>query len=68
MRLKTILQRVRLRHLNLLLITSLLKFLVFAFEKFAEADPRLTTTMKSVGEAMALGRSFQKHYKKRSVL
>ena len=30
----------------------------FAFEKFAEADPRLTTTMKSVGEAMALGRSF----------
>lgn len=30
----------------------------FAFEKFAEADPRLTTTMKSVGEAMAMGRSF----------
>ncbi|MFZ9542064.1 MAG: carbamoyl-phosphate synthase large subunit [Candidatus Nanopelagicaceae bacterium] len=30
----------------------------FAFEKFPEADPRLTTTMKSVGEAMALGRSF----------
>ena len=30
----------------------------FAFEKFAEADPRLTTTMKSVGEAMAIGRSF----------
>ncbi|RZT86196.1 carbamoyl-phosphate synthase large subunit [Pseudonocardia sediminis] len=30
----------------------------FAFEKFPGADPQLTTTMKSVGEAMALGRSF----------
>ncbi|MFO7244319.1 MAG: carbamoyl-phosphate synthase large subunit [Actinomycetes bacterium] len=30
----------------------------FAFEKFPAADPVLTTTMKSVGEAMALGRSF----------
>jgi carbamoyl-phosphate synthase large subunit len=30
----------------------------FAFEKFPDADPSLTTTMKSVGEAMALGRSF----------
>jgi carbamoyl-phosphate synthase large subunit len=30
----------------------------FAFEKFPCADPTLTTTMKSVGEAMALGRSF----------
>ena len=30
----------------------------FAFEKFPEADSRLTTTMKSVGEAMAFGRSF----------
>jgi len=30
----------------------------FAFEKFADADPRLTTTMKSVGEGMAIGRSF----------
>lgn len=30
----------------------------FAFEKFPAADPRLTTTMKSVGEAMALGRNF----------
>jgi carbamoyl-phosphate synthase large subunit len=30
----------------------------FAFEKFPEADRRLTTTMKSVGEAMAMGRSF----------
>jgi carbamoyl-phosphate synthase large subunit len=30
----------------------------FAFEKFADADPRLTTTMKSVGEAMAFGRNF----------
>ncbi|WP_296666352.1 carbamoyl-phosphate synthase large subunit [Demequina sp.] len=30
----------------------------FAFEKFPAADPVLTTTMKSVGEAMSLGRSF----------
>ena len=30
----------------------------FAFEKFLAADPELTTTMKSVGEAMALGRTF----------
>src|SRR5262245_51320074 len=30
----------------------------FAFEKFPGADPELTTTMKSVGEAMALGRNF----------
>ena len=30
----------------------------FAFEKFPAADPTLTTTMKSVGEAMALGRNY----------
>ncbi|MGI9196292.1 MAG: carbamoyl-phosphate synthase large subunit, partial [Candidatus Nanopelagicales bacterium] len=30
----------------------------FAFEKFPQADPILTTTMKSVGEAMAIGRNF----------
>jgi carbamoyl-phosphate synthase large subunit len=30
----------------------------FAFEKFPAADPTLTTTMKSVGEAMAIGRTF----------
>src|SRR4051794_28322100 len=30
----------------------------FAFEKFPHADPTLTTHMKSVGEAMAIGRSF----------
>jgi carbamoyl-phosphate synthase large subunit len=31
----------------------------FAFEKFPEADPTLTTQMKSVGEAMAIGRTFK---------
>jgi len=31
----------------------------FAFEKFGEADPRLTSTMKSVGEVMAIGRTFK---------
>ncbi|MEA2520694.1 MAG: carbamoyl-phosphate synthase large subunit, partial [Actinomycetota bacterium] len=31
----------------------------FAFEKFSEADPRLTSTMKSVGETMAIGRTFK---------
>src|SRR5690606_36972299 len=30
----------------------------FAFEKFPAADPTLTTHMKSVGEAMAIGRNF----------
>src|SRR5215211_4594167 len=30
----------------------------FAFEKFPNADPELTTTMKSVGEVMSLGRNF----------
>ncbi len=31
----------------------------FAFEKFPEADPVLTSTMKSVGEVMAIGRTFK---------
>jgi carbamoyl-phosphate synthase large subunit len=31
----------------------------FAFEKFSEADPILTSTMKSVGEVMAIGRTFK---------
>jgi carbamoylphosphate synthase large subunit len=31
----------------------------FAFEKFPQADPTLTTQMKSVGEAMAISRTFQ---------
>jgi carbamoyl-phosphate synthase large subunit len=31
----------------------------FAFEKFPETDPTLTTQMKSVGEAMAIGRTFK---------
>ncbi len=36
----------------------------FNFEKFAEADDRLTTQMKSVGEVMAIGRSFQESLQK----
>src|SRR5215210_6319328 len=36
----------------------------FAFEKFPGADPTLTTTMKSVGEAMAIGRSFSEALQK----
>ncbi|GAA5163496.1 carbamoyl-phosphate synthase large subunit [Ornithinimicrobium tianjinense] len=36
----------------------------FAFEKFPAADPTLTTTMKSVGEAMALGRNFTESLQK----
>jgi carbamoyl-phosphate synthase large subunit len=36
----------------------------FTFEKFKGADPLLTTQMKSVGEAMALGRSFQESLQK----
>src|SRR5476649_107444 len=36
----------------------------FAFEKFAGADPTLTTAMKSVGEAMAIGRTFAESMQK----
>ncbi|MGQ9830397.1 MAG: carbamoyl-phosphate synthase large subunit [Thermochromatium sp.] len=36
----------------------------FAFEKFPQADPRLTTQMKSVGEVMAIGRTFQESLQK----
>ncbi len=36
----------------------------FAFEKFAGADPTLTTAMKSVGEVMAIGRTFQESLQK----
>ncbi|MEE2922462.1 MAG: carbamoyl-phosphate synthase large subunit [Pseudomonadota bacterium] len=36
----------------------------FAFEKYKGADPVLTTAMKSVGEAMAIGRSFQESLQK----
>ncbi len=36
----------------------------FNFEKFPQADPRLTTQMKSVGEAMAIGRTFQESLQK----
>jgi carbamoyl-phosphate synthase large subunit len=36
----------------------------FAFEKFPGTDPTLTTHMKSVGEAMALGRTFQQAFAK----
>ena len=36
----------------------------FAFEKFPLADDRLTTQMKSVGEVMAIGRTFQESFQK----
>ncbi len=36
----------------------------FTFEKFPEADPTLTTRMKSVGEAMAIGRTFKEALQK----
>ncbi len=36
----------------------------FAFEKFAGADPSLTTQMKSVGESMAIGRTFKEAFQK----
>ncbi len=40
------------------------KFPRFAFEKFPEADPLLTTQMKSVGEAMSVGRTFKESLQK----
>lgn len=36
----------------------------FTFEKFKDADPTLTTSMKSVGEAMAIGRTFKESLQK----
>src|SRR5690606_34925903 len=36
----------------------------FAFEKFPEADSTLTTQMKSVGETMAIGRTFKESFQK----
>ncbi len=36
----------------------------FAFEKFPGAKAELTTQMKSVGEAMAIGRTFQESFQK----
>jgi carbamoyl-phosphate synthase large subunit len=36
----------------------------FAFEKFPQANDRLTTQMKSVGEVMAIGRTFQESFQK----
>src|SRR6266436_2075637 len=36
----------------------------FAFEKFPQADPTLTTQMKSVGEAMSIGRTFKESLQK----
>jgi len=38
----------------------------FAFEKFPQADPTLNTQMKSVGEAMAIGRTFKESLQKAS--
>src|ERR671915_18311 len=40
------------------------KFPRFAFEKFPAADPTLTTQMKSVGEVMAIGRTFKEAFQK----
>ena len=40
------------------------KFPRWAFEKFPQADPTLTTQMKSVGEAMAIGRTFKEAFLK----
>jgi carbamoyl-phosphate synthase large subunit len=40
------------------------KFPRFAFEKFPDADPTLTTQMKSVGESMAIGRTFKEAFQK----
>src|SRR4029453_1717416 len=36
----------------------------FAFEKFPRANPYLTTQMKSVGESMAIGRTFKEAFQK----
>ncbi len=43
---------------------TVVKWPRFAFEKFPGIDPELTTHMKSVGEAMAIGRTFQQAFAK----
>ncbi len=43
---------------------AVVKWPRFAFEKFRGADPRLSTHMKSVGEVMAMGRTFQQAFAK----
>ena len=48
--------------------TTVVKFPRFAFEKFPEADPVLTTQMKSVGEAMSIGRTFKRRSRRVSAL
>ena len=40
------------------------KFPRFTFEKFAQAEDKLTTQMKSVGEVMAIGRTFKESFQK----
>ena len=40
------------------------KYPRFTFEKFPQADATLTTQMKSVGEAMAIGRNFKEAFQK----
>ena len=42
----------------------LLKFLDLHLKKFPQADSRLTTQMKSVGEVMSIGRTFQESFQK----
>jgi carbamoyl-phosphate synthase large subunit len=49
------------------LITSSRKFPKWAFEKFPGAEDVLGTQMKSVGEVMAIGRTFKKVYSKASL-
>ena len=39
----------------------------FTFEKFPDTDSTLTSAMKSVGEAMAIGRTFKESFQKRCV-
>ena len=50
--------------LSRLLIMWSQRFRVLPFEKFPQADSRLTTQMKSVGEVMAIGGSFQESFQK----
>ena len=50
--------------MNQVSITSLPKIPRFDFVKFPQADDSLTTQMKSVGEAMAIGRTFQESLQK----
>ncbi|KAI8573739.1 hypothetical protein RHMOL_Rhmol01G0299800 [Rhododendron molle] len=57
-------QQLKSKHFDGIMKCALAQIPRFAFEKFPGSQPILTTQMKSVGESMALGRTFQESFQK----